>query len=91
MTLDNLSPIVVPPSEEKVFPNYWISKLIIEMPDENNGKLFIQLDPYNDLSGEILSRPEYIIISDFWQKYDEIPEVKSAIQSLIEAVKKIKN
>jgi hypothetical protein len=91
MLIENTSPIVVPASDEKVFPNFWVSRIIMDTPSPKEGRVLIELKPYNSETKEILDQVERISIPDFWAKSAQIPEIPTAVQAILAAVNAIKN
>ena len=91
MLIENTTPIVVPASEEKTFPNFWVSRIIMDTPSPTEGRVFIELKPYNAVTKEILDQAERINIQDFWAKSEQIPEISIAMQAILAAVNAIKN
>lgn len=91
MLIENTTPIVIPASEEKTFPNFWVSRIIMDTPSLDQGKVFIELKPYNAVTKEILDKTERISINDFWAKSAQIPEIPLAIEAILAAVNAIKN
>jgi hypothetical protein len=91
MLIENTNPIVIPASEEKTFPNFWVSKIIMDTPSREEGKVYIELNPYNAETKEILNQTERVFIQDFWSKSEEVPEISIAMQAILTAVNAIKN
>jgi len=91
MLIENTTPIVIPASAEKTFPNFWVSRIIMDTPSSTEGKVFIELKPYNAITKEILDKAERINIQDFWTKSAQIPEIPIAIEAILNAVSAIKN
>jgi hypothetical protein len=91
MLIENTTPIVIPASEEKTYPNFWVSRIIMDTPSAIEGRVFIELKPYNAVTKEILDKTERISINDFWAKSEQIPGIPLAIEAILAAVNAIKN
>jgi hypothetical protein len=91
MLLENINPIVIPATEAKTFPNFWVTRIIMDTPSPTEGRVFIELKPYNAITKEILNSPERINIQDFWQKSELVPEIPAAIEAILAAVNAIKD
>jgi hypothetical protein len=91
IVINNSDPIIIPATAEKTFPNFWVSKIIMDTPSKEGGKVYIELNPYNAETKEILNQTERVFIQDFWSKSKEIPEISIAIQAILTAVNAIKN
>jgi hypothetical protein len=92
MIIQNIQPVVIPQVEEKSYPHFWISRIIIEAPKVESGRVHIELNPYNADTKEILhSSIERIHIEDVWSVAQENAQIKNAIDSIIQAVSAIKN
>jgi|688.fasta_scaffold82165_6 hypothetical protein len=92
MIIQNTQPVVIAQVEEKSYPHFWISRIIIEAPKVESGRVHIELSPYNSETKEILhSSVERIHIEDIWSAAEENLEIRNAISSIIDAVNVIKN
>ena len=89
--LNNTTPIIIPASEQKTFPHLWVSRIIMDTPSPTEGRVLIELKPYNAETKEIFDKTERINIQDFWAKAAQIPEIPAAIEAILAAVNAIKN
>ena len=92
MVINNETPVIVPPSEPKVYPHLWIKKLDISAPTPQTGRLYAELVPFNAETQEIgpIEYSQIIRIENLWQAVQEIPEVAYAFQAILSCVEPIK-
>lgn len=92
MLIQNTQPVVTPQVEAKSYPHLWISRVVIMTPNTNEGRVDIELCPYNSDTKEILSsRPKRITIDNIWSAASQNPAIQNAMNSLLEAVNEIQN
>ena len=92
MIIQNTEPLVVAPTQEKSYPHFWISRIVIDAPKVETARVHIELSPYNADTKEILhSSRERIHIEDIWSMAQENIEIRNAINSIVQAVNIIKN
>jgi hypothetical protein len=91
MLIDNTTPIVVAASEQMVFRNLWVSKIVMDTPFSRNGNVLIELNPFNSETNQILNKTETIYINNLTEKSQTIPEISAAIEAILVAVNAIKN
>lgn len=92
MLIQNTEPVVIPQTEAKTYPHLWISRVLIEAPNVDNARAYIELHPYNSTTKEILKdSSERIHIDNIWSSAQENPAIQDAINALLEAVNVIKN
>jgi hypothetical protein len=92
MIIDNEEPVVIPPSEPKVYPHLWIETLIINAPTPQTGSLLAELMPFNAETQEVgpSEFKQVISLNNLWQAVQEVPEVAHAFQAILSCVGPVK-
>lgn len=91
MQIPSDNPIIVPPAEQKEFPDVWISSIIVHAPDAQNGSITIEFKPYNFQNKEIFPETTGSIWSgDLWRAVQEVPEVAQAMGAIFAAVEPLR-
>lgn len=92
MKIPNDAPVEVSPVEAKTFNDLWINTISISVPSESQGRITVELNPYNYETKEIL-KDEVISITtnDLWSAVMEVPEVALAMGHIIAAIEPLKN
>lgn len=92
MPITNETPVVIPSTAEKSFPHQWIYNLSCHCPSISQGKIFIELIPYNAETSEFgpSSRVEVVTTNFLWEAINEVPEVAAAFTAVIDSVEPLK-
>lgn len=91
MKIPNEAPVEVAPVEAKVYNDLWINAISIIVPSETEGRITVELNPYNYDTKEIL-KDEVISVgtSELWSAVAEVPEVAMAMGHIIAAIGPLK-
>jgi hypothetical protein len=92
MIISNETPVVIPSSVEKLFPHQWIYNLSCHCPTLTQGRIFIELLPYDADTKEFgpASGLEVLSTDKFWEAIDEVPEVANAFAAVINSVEPLR-
>lgn len=92
MPITNETPVVIPPTAEKSFPHQWIYNLSCHCPSNTQGRISIELIPYNADTSEFgpSSGLEVITTDALWEAINEVPEVAAAFTAVIDSVEPLR-
>ena len=92
MPITNETLVVIPPTAEKSFPHQWIYNLSCHCPSTSQGRISIELIPYNATNSEFgpSSGVEVITTDAFWEAVNEVPEVATAFSAVIDSVEPLR-
>lgn len=92
MPITNETLVVIPPTAEKSFPHQWIYNLSCHCPSTSQGRISIELIPYNATNSEFgpSSGVEVITTDAFWEAVNEVPEVATAFTAVIDSVEPLR-
>ena len=92
MPIINENPVVIPPTAEKLFPHQWIYNLSCHCPSISQGRISIELIPYNADTLEFgpSSGLEVVTTNFLWEAIQEVPEVADAFTAVINSVEPLK-
>lgn len=83
-------PVVIPAQPEKVFPDAWISQLLVTAPTTQVGNIRFDLLPYNAATREIAPGPQETLSISLWEAAQNIPECAVALGAVFAAVPAIR-
>jgi hypothetical protein len=84
--------ITIPPVAAKQFGQQWVYNLIVHAPTPTNGRVSVELLPYNSQTGEV-GPAEFIqsfSTDKLWEAIEEVPEMAIAFNAVIAAVPAMK-
>jgi hypothetical protein len=88
------NPITEPAVPEKTYPHNWVYKLNISAPDTSSATVRFALIPYNyntkELHPQGLEYTEILDCDDLFTAIDEVPEVATAYNAIINAIEPLK-
>jgi len=92
MPITNETPVVIPSTAEKSFPHQWIYNLSCHCPSNTQGRIFIELIPYNADTAEFgpSSGLEVVTTDALWEAINEVPEVAAAFTAVIDSVEPLR-
>jgi len=92
MPITNETPVVIPPTAEKSFPHQWIYNLSCHCPSNTQGRIAIELIPYNADTAEFgpSSGLEVVTTDALWEAINEVPEVAAAFTAVIDSVEPLR-
>ncbi len=91
MKIINETPVVIPPIEEKTFPDLWIYSINIIAPTIDSGRVQIELLPYNYDNKEIFPGNHQVISTDdLWAAANEVPEIAQAMGAIFMAIEPLR-
>ena len=91
MKIVNETPVIIPPVEEKTFPDLWIYSINIIAPTTTSGRVQIDLLPYSSDRQEIYPGNHQILSTDdLWSAINEVPEVAQAMGAIFLAIDPLK-
>ena len=92
MPITNETPVVIPPTAEKSFPHQWIYNLSCHCPSNTQGRISIELIPYNADTSEFgpSSGLEVVTTDALWEAINEVPEVAAAFTAVIDSVEPLR-
>jgi outer membrane biosynthesis protein TonB len=92
MIISNETPVVIPSTVEKLFPHQWIYNLSCHCPTLTQGRIFIELLPYDADTKEFgpSSGLEVLTTDKFWEAINEVPEVANAFAAVINSVEPLR-
>jgi len=92
MPITNETPVVIPSTAEKSFPHQWIYNLSCHCPSNTQGRIFIELIPYNADTSEFgpSSGLEVVTTDALWEAINEVPEVAAAFTAVIDSVEPLR-
>lgn len=92
MPITNETPVVIPPTPEKSFPHQWIYNLSCHCPSNTQGRISIELIPYNADTSEFgpSSGVEVVTTDALWEAINEVPEVAAAFTAVIDSVEPLR-
>ena len=92
MPITNETPVVIPSTAEKSFPHQWIYNLSCHCPSNTQGRISIELIPYNADTSEFgpSSGVEVVTTDALWEAINEVPEVAAAFTAVIDSVEPLR-
>ena len=83
--------VVVPPTEEKSFPNVWVQSINISAPNPNQPvKAYIRIMPYNSDTGEVYEDGQrMIVLEDVFAEAQSNESVAVAMGAIFSAVQSL--
>ena len=92
MPITNENLVVIPPTAEKSFPHQWIYNLSCHCPSNTQGRISIELIPYNADTSEFgpSSGLEVVTTDALWEAINEVPEVAAAFTAVIDSVEPLR-
>lgn len=92
MPIINETPVVIPSTAEKSFPHQWIYNLSCHCPSNTQGRISIELIPYNADTSEFgpSSGLEVVTTDALWEAINEVPEVAAAFTAVIDSVEPLR-
>ena len=92
MPITNETPVVIPSTAEKSFPHQWIYNLSCHCPSNTQGRISIELIPYNADTAEFgpSSGLEVVTTDALWEAINEVPEVAAAFTAVIDSVEPLR-
>jgi len=92
MPITNETPVVIPSAAEKLFPHQWIYNLSCHCPSNTQGKISIELIPYNADNSDFgpYSGLEIVTTDALWEAINEVPEVAAAFTAVIDSVEPLR-
>ena len=87
MNIPNPHAVVIPPVEEKTYPDSWVYNLNVHCPTTTSGAIKIELLPYNYTTKELLGNgaPETLSLN-LWEAMPELPELQQIFGMIIYSI-----
>lgn len=92
MPLPNPSPIEIPATPARRYPDLWIYSIAVQAPTVDSGSIRIETLPCNTSEGLIASGDHMMPLQTdkLWKAAHEVPEVQNAMRSIFAAVEPLR-
>ena len=86
--IPNPNPVTIPPVEAKTFDSQWVYSLNVMAPAVGNGRIAIELLPFNSITGELGGGDlaQKTSTDKLFDAIEAVPELKSAFDAVLAAV-----